>query len=340
MSGTPGDYVRAGKVANLDQLASATTSTVVDGPAAGCRAVDLRVAGGIDLRILPDRGFDIGQAWFEGLPLAWISSVGESAPLSAPAGTDWLGAFGGGLVTTCGLRNVGPPSEGHGMHGRFSHLQASDVRVHREQERNDVVLTAAASIDEADPDDPEGGRLRLERTIRTRTFRGLLEVADVTTNLGPATEPAPLLYHVNLGVPLFDQGARLELDSEEVVPRDADAERGMSSWMTPGPPREGAREMVFEHRLRPDRSGWGRAALVNPPLRLRLELQWRRAELPRFHQWLHTAASMYVLGLEPANCSVLGRGADRAAGTLPVLEPGARRATVLRIAVQQLDEER
>lgn len=337
MSGTPRDYVRAGKVANLDQLASATTSTVVDGPAAGCRAVDLRVAGGIDLRILPDRGFDIGQAWFEGLPLAWISSVGESAPLSAPAGTDWLGAFGGGLVTTCGLRNVGPPSEGHGMHGRFSHLQASDVRVHREQERNDVVLTAAASIDEADPD---GGRLRLERTIRTRTFRGLLEVADVTTNLGPATEPAPLLYHVNLGVPLFDQGARLELDSEEVVPRDADAERGMSSWMTPGPPREGAREMVFEHRLRPDRSGWGRAALVNPPLRLRLELQWRRAELPRFHQWLHTAASMYVLGLEPANCSVLGRGADRAAGTLPVLEPGARRATVLRIAVQQLDEER
>jgi Domain of unknown function (DUF4432) len=158
MSGTPGDYVRAGKVANLDQLASATASTVVDGPAAGCRAVDLRVAGGIDVRILPDRGFDIGQAWFEGLPLAWISSVGESAPLSLPAGTDWLGAFGGGLVTTCGLRNVGPPSEGHGMHGRFSHLQASDVRVHREGEGNDVVLTAAASIDEADPD---GGRLRV-----------------------------------------------------------------------------------------------------------------------------------------------------------------------------------
>ena len=88
MSRSAGYYVRAGKVANLDQLASATTSTVVDGRAAGCRAVDLRVAGGIDVRILPDRGFDIGQAWFGGLPLAWISSVGESAPLSAPAETD------------------------------------------------------------------------------------------------------------------------------------------------------------------------------------------------------------------------------------------------------------
>jgi Domain of unknown function (DUF4432) len=337
MSGAAGSYLRAGKVANLDQLASATTSTVVDGPAAGCRALDMRVAGGIDVRILPDRGFDICQAWFGGLPLAWISSVGESAPLRAPAGTDWLGAFGGGLVTTCGLRNVGPPSEGHGMHGRFSHLQASEVRVHRGQEGNDLVLTATASIDEADP---EGGRLRVERTIRTRTSRGLLEVADVTMNLGPVAEPAPLLYHVNVGVPMFDQGARLEMDSEEVVPRDADAERGLASWMTPGPPGEGAREMVFEHRLRPDPSGWNRAALVNPAVRLRLVLQWRRAGLPRFHQWLHSGASMYVLGLEPANCSVLGRAADRAAGTLPVLEPGARRATELRITVQRLDEER
>jgi hypothetical protein len=337
MSRTPGNYVRAGKVANLDQLASATTSTVGDGPAAGCRAVDLRVAGGIDIRILPDRGFDIGQAWFGGLPLAWISSVGESAPLSAPAGTDWLGAFGGGLVTTCGLRNVGPPSEGHGMHGRFSHLQASDVQVHREEEGNEVVLTAAASIEEADPD---GGRLRVERTIRTRTSRGLLEVADVTANLGPVTEPAPILYHVNVGVPMYDQDARLEMDSVEVLPRDADAERGLSSWMTPGPPREEAREMVFEHLLRPDPSGWGWAALTNPAVGVRLVLQWRRAELPRFHQWLHPGASMYVLGLEPANCSVLGRGADRAAGTLPVLEPGARRATELRIIVQRLDEER
>ncbi|MGH2677525.1 MAG: DUF4432 family protein [Actinomycetota bacterium] len=337
MSRTAGDYVRAGKVANLDQLASATTSTVLDGPAAGCRAVDLRVAGGIDVRILPDRGFDIGQAWFAGLPLAWISFVGESAPLNAPAGTDWLGSFGGGLVTTCGLRNVGEPSEGHGMHGRFSHLQAADVRVHREQQGDDVVLTAHASIDEADPDE---GSLRVQRTIRTRTSRGLLEVADVTTNLGPVTEPAPILYHVNVGVPIFDQGARLEMDSVEVVPRDADAERGLSSWMTPGPPREGARELVFEHRLRRDPSGWGRVALVNPDVGVRLVLQWRQAELPRFHQWLHPGPSMYVLGLEPANCSVLGRGADRAAGTLPVLEPGGRRATDLRIMVQRLDEER
>jgi uncharacterized protein DUF4432 len=331
------EYVRSGRVANLDQLAGAISSIVSDGPARGCRAVDLRVAGGIDLRILPDRGFDVGQAWFGGIPLAWISTIGETAPLEAPTGMAWLEAFGGGLVTTCGLGNVGSPSEGHGMHGRFSHLRASDVRVDRDVDDGDVLLTARATIDEVDR---PGAHLRIDRTIRTRTGRGLVELTDVTANLGPSPEPAPILYHVNLGVPLFDQGAALEIDSIEVVPRDADAERGAHAWMSPGPPVDGASEMVFEHRVRPDDEGWGQAILVNPSVRARLVLRWRQAELPRFHQWLHPGRSMYVVGLEPANCSVLGRAADRAMGALPMLEPGEPRTTEIRIEVESSARER
>jgi hypothetical protein len=335
MTGPMEDYVRAGKVANLDQLAVATSSTVAQGPARGCRALDLRVAGGIDVRVLPDRGFDIGQAWFRGLPLAWISGVGESAPLTELTGEAWREAFGGGLVTTCGLRNVGSPSEGHGLHGRFSHLPASDVRVDRAAVEGDLVLTARAVIDEID----EGGaHLRAERTVRSRTGRGLVELTDVTVNLGGVAEPAPILYHVNLGVPLFDQGARLEVDSLEVLPRDADAERGRTSWMEPGLPEDGASEMVFEHRVRPDGSGWGRAALTNRSAGLRLVLLWRQEELPRFHQWVHRGRGVYVLGLEPANCSVLGRAADRAKGDLPILRPGERRTTEIRITAETLGE--
>jgi hypothetical protein len=327
-----GGYVRAGKVANLDHLARATLSTVADGPARGCRALDLRVAGGVDIRILPDRGFDIGEARFRGVPLSWISAIGETGPLNAPTGRSWLEAFGGGLITTCGLRNVGSPSEGHGLHGLFSHLRASDVRWDRGIEGDNIVLTARATIDEIDVG---GAHLRVDRTIRTHTGRGLVELTDVTSNLGAAPEPAPILYHVNLGVPLFDERATVDIDSVEVLPRDVDAERGRHSWMSPGPPEDGAREMVFEHRFRPDGSGWGRAAVVNSSVRLELVLRWRATELPRFHQWLHLRRSMYVLGLEPANCSVLGRAADRAAGTLPVLEPGALRTTELRLEARR-----
>ncbi len=147
----PGEYASAGKVANLDQFATGTLSTVVGGDADGCRALDLRAAGGIDLRILPDRGFDLGSAWFRGVPLVWISAVGERAPLDKLYGRAWIEAFGGGLLTTCGLRNVGAPSEGHGLHGRYSHLVATDVQVNRELEEGDVVLAAQATIDEMEP---------------------------------------------------------------------------------------------------------------------------------------------------------------------------------------------
>jgi hypothetical protein len=47
-----------------------------------------------------------------------------------------------------------------------------------------------------------------------------------TTNLRPAAEAAPILYHVNIGHPPLDAGARILLESDEVLPRD-DARGGV-----------------------------------------------------------------------------------------------------------------
>jgi hypothetical protein len=53
-----------------DRIATVTSPVVADGPAAGCRAVDVRVSGCIDIRILPDRGFDVlGLEQANGSPL-------------------------------------------------------------------------------------------------------------------------------------------------------------------------------------------------------------------------------------------------------------------------------
>jgi hypothetical protein len=56
-----------------------------------------------------------------------------------------------------------------------------------------------------------------------------------------------------------------------------------------------------------------------------------RSSLPRLWQWIHPGYG--VLGIEPANCSVLGRAHDRAEGRLPVLAPGEVRVTTLEIEV-------
>ena len=47
---------------------------------------------------------------------------------------------------------------------------------------------------------------------------------------------------------------------------------------------------------------------------------------------------MYVTGLEPANCQLAGRAAEREAGTLEMLEPGASRQAGVSIRVSLGEE--
>jgi Domain of unknown function (DUF4432) len=321
--------VNAALLGNPSQIASAVPSVVSDGPAAGCRALDLRVWGGIDLRLLPDRALDVGAAWYAGTPLAWISPVGEQPPVPMPRDDDWVRAFGGGLVTTCGLRNVGLPSEGHGQHGDISHQPAREVKVEREElPGGHALLRVSGAVFEGGA---LGPFLELRREWTTRTGEGLVELVDRTRNLGAEPEDAPLLYHVNLGAPLWAPGATLEVTSAGVTPRDDAAAPHVDSAGRAPDPEPGAAERVFEHDIRPAADGWATATVRNPAAGLGLELSWDTGPLPTMHQWVHPASGIYVLGVEPANCSVMGRAADRAAGRLPALAPGEERVTRLRI---------
>jgi hypothetical protein len=315
------------RLANLDAVASSTASRT-DG---GWRALDLRVWDGIDVRLLPDRGFDCFGAWYRGVPLAWVSAVGERGPISGRLrDDDWLRGFGGGLVVTCGLRNAGAPSEGHGLHGEISHQPARDVRVARWVDGDRVLVSASATVAEVSA---LGHHLELQRTWTVSTGEGRLELVDLTRNLGREPEAAPVLYHVNLGAPVWSPGATLALDAHGTIPRDADA---VEPWDRALDLIPGARERVFEHEVDPGEDGWCSAAVHSPPTGLRFILRWEAAELPRMHQWVHPAPGIGVLGLEPANCSVLGRAADRAAGRLPVLEPGEERVTRLEVRAAPL----
>jgi Domain of unknown function (DUF4432) len=304
-------------------IATAVQSVVTDGPAAGCRAIDLRVEGGIDLRLLPDRGLDCGDAWFGGVPLAWTSPVGETAPVDY----DWMRSFYGGLVLTCGLRNVGVPSEGHGQHGEYTFQKAVVEGVERPQED---VLEVRGRIAEVSA---LGHWLELRRTWRTRAGEGLVELDDVLVNRGRETEPALQLYHVNLGLPLWAEGAELVMHPRATRPRDEDAAPFADSWHRAPGVVPGARERVFEHEVPPGPDGWCSAVVRNAGLEL--ELRWDAATLPRLWQWVHPAPGLGVLGLEPANCSVLGRAHDRAEGRLPELAPGEERRTRLRILARR-----
>jgi hypothetical protein len=309
-----------GWVARPDQFLEVRREIVDDGDARGSRTVSVRPMGGLQARILLDRGMDIGSAWYAGTPVSWGSAVGESAPGRSDVGQGWLDGWSGGLVTTCGLRNVGAPGEGHGQHGSFTDLAASEVTVRRfwlpdGEAAVEIagVLTDASAL---------GRQLRVERRIRLRTGRGELTVTDTTTNCGPEREQAPFLYHLNLGYPFLSANSEV---------RGA----GMDDGWQMGPVRAGEADTLLERTL-PDGETAPELWITGPDAGLEMRVSWSGSTLPRLHTWRRRTPRSYVMSIEPANCGLGGRAADRDAGRAPFLEPGQERTTSLTVVLQPL----
>ena len=89
---------------------------------------------------------------------------------------------------------------------------------------------------------------------------------------------------------------------------------------------QGYAEQVFFHAPRADQGGMVTAAIVNRALDggqgLAAYVRYRQAELPNLIEWKQMGMGTYVVGLEPANCLVMGRAAERKRGTLQMLAPG------------------
>ena len=314
------------RVGSWDQLAGITAAQFADGPARGQRLLEFRTGSGLRFTVLPDRGMDLGAAEWRGIPLAWHAPVGWVGPwYHEPQGNGFLRTFGGGLLVTCGLSNVGPAcddaGEHHGLHGRVSHLAASEVAATSWWQGEDYVLEARGVVREARI---FGENLVLRRSWRTRLGSDTVELADRITNEGFAPCPLMVLYHVNVGYPLVDEGARLVVrPRSQVEPRDHDAAAGLEEHDRGAPPTPGFREQVFRHRLAPSPDGTAAAAWINPALGVGLRVRYRPAELPYLWQWRMLGEGTYVVGIEPANCHVMGRAYERARGRAAVLEPGA-----------------
>ena len=120
-------------VMDVRHLADIRPFELSDGPERGVRCLRVRNAAGLNFTILADRGMGLYDAQFQGVPLAFISAVGVTHPAYAePQGMGWLRTWPGGLLTPCGLTQVGSPcndnGEELGIHGRLSNLAAQQVK--------------------------------------------------------------------------------------------------------------------------------------------------------------------------------------------------------------------
>ena len=234
------------RLGSLAQLVSVQSSTISNGADAGGRRIQI-VNGALTIELLPDRGLDIGQVWLAGMPLAWVSGTGFRPPSQGDAdGGGWLRGFGGGLLTTCGLLNYGPASEDpdgqHPQHGRYASLAAEVTRT----EANEHEVIVAGTVREVTV---FGAHLELQRTIRSAAGSQQITVSDTITNRGARPVAPMVLYHLNFGWPLIDDGTELHSPATRVTPRDVVAEAGWDSWSSFPALADTYTEQVFEHTL-------------------------------------------------------------------------------------------
>jgi hypothetical protein len=320
------------RVGRIEQIGGLRHVTGDDGPEKGVEQIQVRTGAGLSYVVLPSRGMDIGLADFGGTPLCWLSPVGEVHPAYFDdQGLGWLRTAAGGLLMTCGLTQVGSPGEEQGvalgLHGRAHHTPARQVSGVGCWEGDEYRMSIRGQIEESSIFGPH---LSLTRTIKSSLGQASLTIEDVVENLGFEPVPHMLLYHFNFGFPLISEDTRITFPSGKVIPREADLPlEGLTSWDSP---QAAYRERVYYHEdLATDSEGFAEVRIRNPnfPIAgtqqgdaLTVCLRWDTAHLPTLVQWKMPGMGMHVLGIEPANCHVEGRAAERARGTLVTLASG------------------
>jgi hypothetical protein len=231
---------------------------------------------------------------------------------------------------TCGLIQVGSPGEEDGqqlpLHGRAHHLPARQIAAGGRWAGDDYEMVVSGVIEETAIFRES---LRLTRWITSRLGENRIAFHDEVENLAFEPTPHMILYHFNFGFPLLGEETTVEFPSRRVIPREPETPvEGYDRWEAPRP---GYRERVYYHQdFAPDPDGRASVTIRNPrfPLAgggtcaLVVRLTWATGTLPKLVQWKMPGPGVHVLGIEPANCYVEGRTAERQRGTLVELQPG------------------
>ncbi len=329
-------------VGRIEQLGGVQRVRQVEGRGLDVEQIQVRTGSGLAFDVLPDRGMDVSLTSFGGAPLSWQAPNGDAHPAYFDDRDEhWLRSAAGGLLMTCGMRQVGSPNvdEGEelGLHGRLHHTPAREVGVATAWEGDEYVMRVRGVVEETII---YGEFLRLTRTITARLGSNTLAIDDTVENLAFTPTPFMLMYHFNFGFPLLDTATRITYPSRSFVPIDAiAAAAGNLGWDRPDPAY--VSRVYLHDDLIADRRGWATAVIENGhfplpggPRPLAVKLAWDTATLPKLTQWRMAGAGTHVLGIEPGNCHVRGRAAARAEGSLRFLQPGESQSFHLTLSVE------
>ena len=284
---------------------SVTVRTLRSGLSEGVMVVHID-NGVLSFDVLPTRGMGIWKAWIGGEELGWQSPVRgpvhpKFVPLGEPSGLGWLDGFDE-LLVRCGLESNGAPEFDdcgrlkYSLHGRIANRPAHQCELSIDGESGE--LTVTGTVEESRF---HFSKLRLTSSVTTKNGHTGFQVHDEVQNFSQSPGEAQLLYHINFGRPLLDAGARLVAPVKTVVPRNARAVEGISSWDSFAAEQEGFAEQVYFFEMISGQRDETQVLLKNAHGTRGVSLTYNNKQLPRFTLWKDTAAAAdgYVTGLEP-----------------------------------------
>lgn len=269
-----------GRISNLAQVASIRRYTMTEGRAKGLEVLDCD-NGKIRFLLNLSKALDMMQLYHEGQNMSFVSKNGFDS-----SRIDFLRRFEGGMMYTCGLDSVGG-REGFELHGNLHNIPAELISA----ECNEDGITVEAVMHDTSL---FGKNLALRRKVSSAIGSDTVKVEDTLVNLGYAPESYCLLYHVNVGYPMLDEGAKIEVDEISCDPRTPFAAERMDvrHHMTASVPGED--ETCYFLKLKNPT-----VSLVNEKIGKRLTLSYSKDTLPCFVEWKSMASGDYALGLEP-----------------------------------------
>ena len=315
------------RVGNISQIAGAKRYYLAEGRGAGVECVDVRTGTGFEYTVMPGRGMDIGWCGYEGMPISYMSKAGIVSPSYFSGIKDqWLQCFPGGMVSTCGLGNVGDwcedVTEGlgvqdFGLHGRISNQCAKNVCVDERWEGDTFVIEVSGTDTEAQL---RGEHFSLRRTVTGKLGQNCFTIRDRITNEDFIERPYMLMYHVNFGYPVVDEGSEIVIRSDEMFADTKASLQHMEDAYKVSLPVNGTEENLYFHRTG-EKDGKGFAAVVNRSIKVMTYVRYTAAKLPWLTEWKMMGESDYAIGLEMGNCIPRGRRYHRDKKLLKTLPP-------------------
>ena len=275
------------KISNFAQVASLRRYTLTEGRGAGLDVIDCD-NGKIRFLLNVSKACDMMQLYHEGQNMSFISKNGFTK-----RETPFLSRFEGGMLYTCGLDSIGG-REGYELHGTFHNIPAEILHASCDESG---ILVEALIRDTA----LFGKNLVLKRRIFTEIGGNCVSVEDTLVNEGYKDESYCMLYHINVGYPMLDEGAKIVCDAAECRPRTPfSAEMADTKFVVTEPVADTEETCYFLTLNTPEIS------VVNEKLGKTLTVSYGNNTLPRFVMWKSAVSGDYALGFEPATTELDG----------------------------------